>query len=198
VYFFMVCCFRSSINLAVHIMDAAADFVVDTKRAVFVPISFFLLSALFFVVWIFGYISIIAQGDISDPNYKGQSKDVTYSDQTIMQACFMIFSLIWVFCFFMACSQFVIIVGASTWFFSWDKEEKDGDANISLGYYWVWRYHLGSIAFGSFVLAVIWTIQIVFEMFKRAAKKSGASDNAIAKCLLNCITCYIQCLKKFV
>jgi hypothetical protein len=60
VYFFVVCCFRSSINLAVHIMDAAADFVVDTKRALFVPISFFFMSAAFLVIWMYGYISIIS------------------------------------------------------------------------------------------------------------------------------------------
>jgi hypothetical protein len=76
----------------------------------------------------------------------------------------MVFSAIWGLCFLMACSQFVIIVAACTWFWSWKDtdgkggEEGDGDANISQGYHWCWRYHLGSLAYGSFLLAVVWAV----------------------------------------
>jgi len=102
----------------------------------------------------------------------------------------------------MACSQFVIIVGASTWFFTWEKEkgesEGDGDANLSLGLHWCWRYHLGSLAYGSFILAVIWFMQLVLALCKKAAKNSGEDKNALVSCIIKCAECCLQCLKKSV
>jgi hypothetical protein len=37
------------------------------------------------------------------------------------------------------------------------------DSNNRWGAWWIVRYHLGSLAFGSFIVAVVWSIRIVFE-----------------------------------
>ena len=41
---------------------------------------------------------------------------------------------------------------------------------------WLFRYHLGSIAFGSFVIAVCQMIRIVFEYYRR---KAGNLEKAV-------------------
>ena len=34
---------------------------------------------------------------------------------------------------------------------------------ISTGIEWAFRYHFGSLAFGSLIVAIVWAIRIIFE-----------------------------------
>ena len=65
------------------------------------------------------------------------------------------------------------------------------------GLYWVFRYHLGSIAFGAFLIAVIQMIRIIFEYYKSKLEKAG-KENKLVKILL-CATSYLlDCLERFI
>jgi hypothetical protein len=41
----------------------------------------------------------------------------------------------------------------------------------------VFRYHFGSLAFGSFILALVQMLQLIVEVFKKQAEASGADKN---------------------
>jgi hypothetical protein len=52
-----VCCIycnRNSLETAIAIVDASADFFVATKRIVIVSIVYFIISVLFFFLWVAG------------------------------------------------------------------------------------------------------------------------------------------------
>ena len=52
-----VCCIycnRNSLETAIAIVDASADFFIATKRIVFVSMSYFVISTMFFFLWIGG------------------------------------------------------------------------------------------------------------------------------------------------
>jgi hypothetical protein len=68
IYACVVMCWCKSLNLAIHLMDAAADFVIDNTRTVWVPISFFFISLAFFVVWFIGFLCICSTGNITSPD----------------------------------------------------------------------------------------------------------------------------------
>ena len=58
---------------------------------------------------------------------------------------------------------------------------------------------MGSLLFGSFVLAVIWVIRIVFEYIEKKIKGNG--DRPVpgaVKWILTCCRCYIDCCHRFV
>ena len=65
----------------------------------------------------------------------------------------------------------------------------------SLG--WLLRYHIGSIAAGSLILAVVWLVRIVFQYLEEAMK-NDPNNNKLAGCALKCINCLLGCLEKFV
>jgi len=44
------------------------------------------------------------------------------------------------------------------------------------GLWWVLRYHLGSIAFGAFLIALIQMIRIIFEYYKHQLEKAGKEN----------------------
>ena len=71
------------------------------------------------------------------------------------------FGLLWINAFFIAMFQFTIAVSAATWYFSYGTD--DSGARVCKGICWGMGYHAGSLAFGSFLLALIWMIRIIFE-----------------------------------
>jgi hypothetical protein len=77
---------------------------------------------------------------------------------------FMGFGILWLVAFLIACAQFIIIVASCTWYFS-KESDTSGKASIMTGAYWIPRYHLGSLAFGSLIVAIVWTIRLLFEYF---------------------------------
>jgi choline transporter-like protein 2/4/5 len=59
---------------------------------------------------------------------------------------------------------------------------------------WGMFYHLGSLAWGSFLIAVTTMIKVIFEYFAKKAEMSGAANNPVAKAFLCCARCAIWCL----
>lgn len=65
------------------------------------------------------------------------------------------------------------------------------------GLYWVFRYHLGSIAFGSFLIALIQFIRIIFEYYRKQIEKAN-KENPMIKCLLFTTSYILDCLERFI
>lgn len=112
----------------------------------------------------------------------------------------MAFGFLWIITFLIACNEFVVIVSAITWYYS-DKTEEDddgipGDSDVSTGFKWTFRYHMGSLAFGSFILALVWIIRAIFEYIGEKMI-DAAPGNGCTKCLVACIHCCLDCFDRF-
>ena len=57
------------------------------------------------------------------------------------------------------------------------------------------RYHTGSLAFGSLLLAVVQVIRVMLEYLDQRLK---AAENKFAKFLMSCLKCCFWCLEKFI
>jgi len=76
-------------------------------------------------------------------------------------AIFMFFGLLWILEFCQAKTYFITMVAASTYYFDSNKD-KEGEANVSVGFKYAYMNHAGSLAFGSFVVALVQFIRAVF------------------------------------
>jgi len=56
--------------------------------------------------------------------------------------------------------------------------------------------HIGSLAFGSFIIAVIKLIKFVFIYAARFASRANADGNKVSEMMFKCGMCYINCLEK--
>jgi hypothetical protein len=63
-------------------------------------------------------------------------------------------------------TQFIISAACVLWYFS-SSSDSNGRGSLLTGLYWVFKYHLGSIAFGSFLIAVVQFIRVIFEYYKK-------------------------------
>jgi len=68
----------------------------------------------------------------------------------------------WLMEFIQAIFSYSIIVGVCYYYFTSNQDTK-GTFSLKLGLWWGFRYNAGSLAFGTFLLAVIWSIRIIFE-----------------------------------
>ena len=62
----------------------------------------------------------------------------------------MVLGMVWISAFIMACNEFAIICAAASWYFS-RKDIKDsdgipGDADVTKGIWWTYRYQMGTMA----------------------------------------------------
>jgi choline transporter-like protein 2/4/5 len=84
----------------------------------------------------------------------------------------------WVFEFIQAVFDYVIIVGVCTWYFS-STNDTSGDFSLTTGFKWALGKNSGSLAFGSFILAVIWIIRVIFEYVDSKLKDAKEGNKAV-------------------
>ena len=66
--------------------------------------------------------------------------------------------------------------------------ETRGRGTVGRAFYWAHRYHLGSVAFGSFLIAICQMMRFLFEYYRK--KMGRAKQNTCTK-ILACMTGYL-------
>jgi hypothetical protein len=56
-------CYRKSLETAIAIIDASADFLIDTKRLILVSIFYFAISMIIFFLWLFAIACVFSMVD---------------------------------------------------------------------------------------------------------------------------------------
>ena len=183
------------------VIQTASSFVADSKRLIFIPVLYFGIAIMLSVLFLAGLICVSSIGEITVGSSTLQTKSIEWSGSTEGMFWYMMFMYLWVMAFCMAMNEFVIIVAGITWYYS-DKEKEDldgipGDSDVSVGMWWSIRYHLGTLAAGSLIQAIVWAIRIIFEYV--AKKMEGAEGgNGCTKCLVGCIRCCLDCFDRFI
>jgi hypothetical protein len=180
------------IKLGCSIVEAASEFVADTPRIFLVPLVFFFLVAAFVVWWVISAIWVFSVGDPEAGTLI--IANIKWSNTTRYVWLYHLFGLFWISSFIIGCSQFVIAGICSLWYFSYgNKADDEGKNNMFTAFRWLYRYHLGSIAFGALIIAIMEMVKVTFEYMRR--KYSDAiGENIITKMLVCCLRCCIWCL----
>jgi len=199
-YVIMACNFRS-LRVSIAIIETAADFFADTKRIVIVPLLYFIFGMGLFSLWMWGFTCVCSVGTVNVVDPALQYRTIDWTDTTWTYFWLMIFAILWIFSFLIAANEFVVIVSAATWYFSRkdipDDDGIPGDSDVWKGFYWSIRYHMGSLAFGSFILAVVWVIRLIFE-YVGEKMHEASGNNSFTKCMFSCIRCCLDCFDRFV
>lgn len=192
-FFCAVCCGRESLKTAIDCIDAAADFLRKTKRVIAVPFFFFLLQILAISIWLPCMAYVTSMNHVAPSDTMPQIKDITWDPKVKIMALYMFFGILWVCAFFEYCSTFVVMVSTSTYYWS-SNSMAEGDGDVALGFSYCF-VHFGSLAIGSFIIALIRFIRITFMYAAQQAEKSSG-DNAGVKAIVRCAECILACIEK--
>lgn len=170
IYFVILMCCCGRIRLGIAILEATSDFVRDTMSIFFVPTIFFFFICVWMCYWI---ISAVYVYSVGEPKGLGQ---IEWNDTTRYVWLYHLFGLFWISAFIIGCEQFVIAACACIWYYEQGAEsDQKGKATLRTGFRWIFKYHMGSIAFGSLIIAIMEMIKTMFEYFRKKAENAGAN-----------------------
>ena len=205
VYFLMLCLGYRQLKTAIDVIDASADFLRDTLRIIGLSVVFFLIQMVFFFLWMFALVCVMSMGDVKATpktlgKYTPQARTFSMPNGNnnvyFGMMLYLIFALLWIVTFMKYKTALITMISASTYYFN-STEDKDGEAEVGFATSCVYKYHLGTIAFGSFLIALIEFIKVIFEfMAEQMVKASG--ENAAVKCLVCCGRCILNCFEKII
>jgi len=88
------------------------------------------------------------------------------------------------------------------WYFSGGGSDNQDDQGMGVSVLkamgWGCWYHLGSVSFGAFLIALITIIRLIFEYIASKYESVAGKDNAVYKAVACCIRCVLWMLDKYV
>jgi hypothetical protein len=195
---FMCCCWKQ-ISLGASVMKAASDFVASNLRIIALPVISYLIAFAFFAFWVIAAVHIYS---IGTAEFKENSfvANIKWDKNNWYMMWYFLFGLFWFVAFLICLQQFIIAAMTCMWYFSGqgnDSSDTKGTVSVLLAIKWGCWYHCGSIAFGSFLIALVTMIRVVFEYLVKQAQAAN-QDNAIVKGIMCCVTCMLYLLDKYV
>lgn len=155
VYVVAICCLYHKIKFAIAIMKAAAHWLRDSPLVILVPPLIFLLTTVLFIFWLAGALYLWSSGERVKRDGMPFSEFI-WDDNTRRMIYFYFFGGLWINAFLQAFNQFVLASCAAIWYFNQGPDHGSIHRAPILTSFWrAIRYHLGSLAFGSFILAVV-------------------------------------------
>jgi len=214
----VVICFAKQINVAGALLQCAADAILDMPGLIIYPVWSVLVFILITVMFIYGALYLSSSGtDSYDPTYGFHTLE--YDEQKQKMFVIWIFGYLWMAEFMSSVGFMVVAFCFALWFFApvkRNKEEedytpRDGERELAtwpimIGVRLTLCHHLGTVAFGSLIIAIIQMARIALEYIEQQKKQmeaSGAVDNEIVNkiwtfifcCLRCCLWCLEKCMK---
>ncbi|XP_052777048.1 choline transporter-like protein 1 [Mya arenaria] len=105
-----------------------------------------------------------------------------------------IFAMLWLGSFIVACQDLVVAGAVSKWYFTRDK--KRIGCPIVKSIQRLIMYHLGSVAFGSFIIALVMLARLILAYIQKQLQgKAGKIVDFILKVLQCCLWCFERFLR---
>ncbi|NWR95412.1 CTL2 protein, partial [Furnarius figulus] len=121
--------------------------------------------------------------------------ETAYHKYLIVLQFFNVFMFFWLANFVIALGQVTLAGAFASYYWAFKKPDDMPAFPLFSAFGRALRYHTGSLAFGSLVLAVVQVIRVTLEYLDHRLK---AAENKFAKFLLSCLKCCFWCLEKFI
>jgi choline transporter-like protein 2/4/5 len=189
---------RKQIMLAMGCVREAARAIGSMPVIVLFPVIQTIGFFMFFAVWAVFAVYLASTGTIGELVLPTTAvvtvRTYQFDDFTTYCGWYLLFVLLWTIGFIQAMGQIVIAMCVAKWYFSREKW-KVGSLAVFKCIKDSFKFHLGTAAFGSFIVAVVQIIRIIVAKAQKRAKEMG---NKIGEALLCCCQCCLWCFEKFI
>lgn len=181
----------SRIELAADLLSSASEFVQSESSVFLIPVTFSILMVILFVWWIPTFAMVTSMGETS-PDPTSVFMNLNWSTSTTVFICMFIFALLWFVSFNFSQETFSIAAMTASWYF-----ERFDESNVGAftAICWSFWYHVGTLAFGSLLIAILWAIQLILQYIYQKMKEIGM-ENTGAAFLLKCAMCFVACFER--
>ncbi|XP_071164766.1 choline transporter-like protein 1 isoform X3 [Mytilus edulis] len=183
---------RKRVGLVVALFYEAGDCLSAVPLLLVQPLWTFLLLMAFFFYWVI-ILAYLSTSEIREYNNVTGHIDYTEHETVSYFWWYHLIGLIWTSEFIIACQQLVVSGTVATWYFS--RNRNDLSCTICKSMKMMIFYHLGSVAFGAFVITLVKLPRMIL-MYIHKKLKSSAGSNKCAEYCLKCCICCLCCLEK--
>ncbi|XP_066901470.1 choline transporter-like protein 1 [Halyomorpha halys] len=181
---------RKRIKLVVQLFREAGKAVSSMPLLLLQPIATFIALTLTVGLWIYFSLWIESSGYLHDG-----SPYFYYKKDTAMKVTrwYNLLAMFWMTQFCIGCQHMVIGGAVATWFFTRDKSELSHPIKTSTKR--LIKYHLGSVAFGSLLIALVQFVRAILSaIYNQTKDAQGDIGQAVYKACHCCLYCFEKVL----
>ena len=181
------------IELAIAIVKSAALFISETSHIVLFPLVMFFVSVGIYAYWVLALLYLYSSGEMPESDRYSPIAELTWNENLRNAFYFELVGILWINSFKIALTQFVVSYSVCVWYFNQNRDSQESKVcrGLGLGLF----YHIGSLAFGSFVLAVVWLVKFVVSLLAKTHREA-AESNPLIKCICGCMACFVSCFER--
>ncbi|XP_074052886.1 choline transporter-like protein 1 isoform X2 [Macrotis lagotis] len=189
ILFLIMLVMRKRVALTIALFHVAGKVFIHLPLLVFQPFWTFLALLLFWMYWI---MTLLFLGTLGNAIPKGEFVEFEVSGPLQYMWWYHVVGLIWISEFILACQQMTVAGAVVTYYFTRDKRNLPytpilGSVNRLI------RYHLGTVAKGSFIITLVKIPRMILMYIHNQLK---GKENACARCMLKSCICCLWCLEK--
>ncbi|XP_048851989.1 choline transporter-like protein 1 isoform X2 [Brienomyrus brachyistius] len=182
---------RKRVALTIALFHVAGKVFIRLPLLAIQPVWTFLALMCFWVYWV---MVLLFLGTAGNPVKNNQTGFVEFhmSGPLMITTFYHFVGVIWISRFILACQQMTVAGAVVTYYFTRDKSKMHGTPILTSVFRLV-RYHLGTVAKGSFTITQVKIPHLIAMYIHNRLK---GKENAVARCLQKiCIFC-LWCLEK--
>ncbi|XP_059470748.1 choline transporter-like protein 1 isoform X2 [Neocloeon triangulifer] len=182
---------RSRLRLVVQLFKEAGRAITDMPSLLILPWLTFICVGIAIVVWFFLALLIESSGMLTSEN----NVNFNYKKDGAMMVTrwYNLLAMFWVTQFFIACQHMVVAGAVAFWYFSRRKSALNSPVAKSMSR--TVRYHLGSVVFGSLLVAIVQFARVILQSVYNTLKTG--EDSTIKTNLAKVCGCCLALFEKF-
>ncbi|XP_070769117.1 choline transporter-like protein 1 isoform X3 [Enoplosus armatus] len=182
---------RKRVALTIALFHVAGKVFIHLPLLTLQPFVTFLALLLFWIYWI---LVLLFLGTTGNPVQNEETGLTEFRLTGPLQylTWYHAVGLVWITEFILACQQMTVAGAVVTYYFTRDKNRLPVTPILSSVLRLV-RYHLGTVAKGSFIITLVKIPRLILMYIHNQLK---GKENACARCLLKTCICCLWCLEK--
>ncbi|KAM9700352.1 choline transporter-like protein 1 isoform 3-T3 [Dama dama] len=190
ILFLVMLVMRKRVALTIALFHVAGKVFIHLPLLVFQPFWTFFALVLFWVYWIMTLLFLGTAGSAVQ-NEQG-FVEFRISGPLQYMWWYHVVGLIWISEFILACQQMTVAGAVVTYYFTRDKRNLPFTPILASVNRLI-RYHLGTVAKGSFIITLVKIPRMILMYIHSQLK---GKENACARCVLKSCICCLWCLEK--
>ncbi|KAM5259971.1 choline transporter-like protein 1 isoform 4-T4 [Hipposideros larvatus] len=190
ILFLIMLVMRKRVALTIALFHVAGKVFIHLPLLVFQPFWTFFALVLFWVYWIMTLLFLGTTGSAVQ-NDQG-FVEFRVSGPLQYMWWYHVVGLIWISEFILACQQMTVAGAVVTYYFTRDKRNLPFTPILASVNRLI-RYHLGTVAKGSFIITLVKIPRMILMYIHSQLK---GKENACARCMLKSCICCLWCLEK--
>ncbi|XP_038625431.1 choline transporter-like protein 1 isoform X2 [Tachyglossus aculeatus] len=190
ILFLIMLFMRKRVALTIALFHVAGKVFIHLPLLVFQPFWTFFALVLFWVYWIMTLLFLGTTGSAvrNDQGFV----DFRVSGPLQYMWWYHVVGLIWISEFILACQQMTVAGAVVTYYFTREKRNLPFTPILASVNRLI-RYHLGTVAKGSFIITLVKIPRMILMYIHSQLK---GKENACARCVLKSCICCLWCLEK--